>query len=533
MIISDYSTMNDSLLRKIDCQVDLFEGNTIKYTFLPSDKLQEVTIARTGEKGKFFGFGICQQATVKIIDPQGTLDIKKDSTIKIYFNVNSRVNQERVCPTFYVKEVIRDEKTNIITITAYDALDVATARLISELDLQVPYMLSDVIRAICDYLGLYNISCSDGFDVTYEEGANIGGEETLRDILNAIAEVTQTIYYVDNTDVLVFKRLDKSGESVLTINKKDYFELTKGLPVTLTKIVSVTDLGESVEAGDTEGTVQYVRDNPFWTNRTDLETLLQESINRISGLTVVPYSLNWRGNFLTEIGDKINIEAKDGSFVTTYILDDSFTYTGGFSQTSDWEYDPEGDKETADNPVKIGEKLNQTFAKVDKINKEIILVASEVDENSEKIASIELNTESINNAVEEIQTNIETSLDGINQELVTITERVETSMTKDEFVIEVEKIVANGTSKVETTTGFTFDEDGLTISKTDSEMSTQITEDGMSVSKDGEVVLTANNEGVYAQNLHATTFLIIGDSSRFETFTENGETRVGCFWIGG
>ena len=65
MISSNYSTMNDALLRKIEGKVGLYNDSTLLDTFLPTDKLQEITIARVGEKGKFFGFGVCQQATVK------------------------------------------------------------------------------------------------------------------------------------------------------------------------------------------------------------------------------------------------------------------------------------------------------------------------------------------------------------------------------------------------------------------------------------------------------------------------------------
>ncbi|MBQ8763148.1 MAG: hypothetical protein IJZ07_03505 [Clostridia bacterium] len=55
----------------------------------------------------------------------------------------------------------------------------------------------------------------------------------------------------------------------------------------------------------------------------------------------------------------------------------------------------------------------------------------------------------------------------------------------------------------------------------------------MSVYKNEEEVLTANNEGVKAANLHATTYLIIGNYSRFEDYTNaDGEARTGCFWIG-
>ena len=64
-------------------------------------------------------------------------------------------------------------------------------------------------------------------------------------------------------------------------------------------------------------------------------------------------------------------------------------------------------------------------------------------------------------------------------------------------------------------------------------MTTRINEDGMTVYRDNDEVLIANNEGVIAYNLHAETYLIVGESSRFEDYEDDGETRTGCFWIGG
>lgn len=49
----------------------------------------------------------------------------------------------------------------------------------------------------------------------------------------------------------------------------------------------------------------------------------------------------------------------------------------------------------------------------------------------------------------------------------------------------------------------------------------------MSIYKGSEEVLTADNTGVDAKNLHATTYLIIGTNSRFEDY----DSRTGCFWI--
>ena len=543
MISSNYSTMNDALLRKIEGKVGLYNSSTLLDTFLPTDKLQEITIARVGEKGKFFGFGVCQQATVKIIDKANDLVFLKGENLKTSFRANSGSAYARVCPSFYIKDAVRDEKTSVYTITAYDALDSAVGHVFSELGMEAPYTLINVIDAIKRILGLSGITYPTGFDISYENGANLSGDETLRAILNAVAEVTQTIYYVDQRDYLVFKRLDNTGDPVLTISKNDYFELTTALPVTLSKIMSVTELGDNVDAGDDTGVIQYVRDNPFWNARTDLQTLLPAAVDRISGLTIVPYNLKWRGNFLTELCDKIKVEDKYGNLVTTYILDDSFTYKGGFSQTSDWEYKPDSERATSSNPLTVGEKINQTFARVDKVNRTVTLHASEIAEAKSNISELQVNTQGITSSVSTIvntQTDLSDTIvdiqNGISQQNVsnakqfeTLTKKVNATMTSTDVQLAISTEIAKGTDKVTTSTGFTFNEDGLTINKSDSEMRTNIDEDGMSIFKGSQEVLTADNTGVNAQNLHATTYLIIGTNSRFEDY---GSDRTGCFWIG-
>ena len=106
-------------------------------------------------------------------------------------------------------------------------------------------------------------------------------------------------------------------------------------------------------------------------------------------------------------------------------------------------------------------------------------------------------------------------------------------MTPEDVQIKITEALAAGVNEVTTTTGFTFNKDGLTVSKSGSEMTTNIDEDGMSIYRDNVEVLTADNTGVKALNLHAVTYLIIGNNSRFEDYTNtSGQKRTGCFWIG-
>lgn len=532
MIFSADSNMNDNPQRRLLGSVELYNGTKLLATFMADGKtvgLQEISVARAGEKGKFFGFGICQQATVKIIDKNNSQTFVKGESLGISFCKATRVGllnvYTRVCPSFFIKDVKHDEKTNVHTLTAYDAIDNATAHVFAELGMEAPYTIKNVAEACARLLGL-SVNISDSaFDLSYDEGANFGGDENLRTVLDAVAEATQTIYYVNHYDELVFKRLDRDGVAVLTVPKKDYFELTTALPATLTDIMSVTELGDNLRGSDQSGACQYVRDNPFWNTRADLTTVLQEAINRVNGLTVIPHTLKWRGNYLTEIGDKLSLEAKDGSFVDTYILEDSFTYNGGFSQTCTWEYVPDSEKNTPSNPITIGDKFSQTYAKVDKVNNRIDLVASDVSNNAEAISALQLTTDGIVASVQEVK---ETT-DGLGEDVATLTQRVSAAMSSEDVRILIETELSNGVESVTTSTGFTFNEEGLTVSKSDSEMTTTITEDGMTVYRNDEAVLTANNTGVDATNLNATTYLIIGANSRIENY---GSNRTGCFWIG-
>ena len=91
----------------------------------------------------------------------------------------------------------------------------------------------------------------------------------------------------------------------------------------------------------------------------------------------------------------------------------------------------------------------------------------------------------------------------------------------------------DGIDSVTTSTGYTFNADGLKISKPGEEMANRLDNTGMYVTRNDTPILTANNRGVEAVNLTARQYLIVGSNSRFEDYTgDSGEARTGCFWIG-
>lgn len=659
--------MSNTPVRQIGAKVELYNGSTLANTFNHNGALKSFTVDRVGESNKFFGYGIGQKCNVKLIDADRELSISTANSFKLYLSLYAPY------PTFNVTEVNRDEKTNELSITCYDLLQKAAAHKVSELDLS-GYTVREFAEACATLLGasgmvIEGIGADETcFDTQYEEGANFEGTESIREALNAVAEATQTIYYINNADALVFKRLDINGDAKLHIEKKDYITLDSKTNRRLSTLVSATELGDNLsttvkvysknmadyhravnpigeafteiengyvidvsgedykrtsfialdkelEAGKSyvisydwvnvgteeatgvacylpdieqylsngvaftpkantqkigiylqaadvgkdiqveitniqleegtaateyvpygyhyqSGTTQYIKDNPFWDLREDRVTLLENALAAITGLTINQFECSWRGNYLLEIGDKISLTTKDDETVISYLLDDSISYTGGLTEKTKWNY-TDTNEESAANPTTIGDAIKQTYAKVDKVNKQIEMVVSENDATSEALAAIQLNLDGISASVTNVEQQTTETLASMSEEVATLKTQVDGSMSATDVEIAIKSELANGTDKITTSTGYTFNEEGLTVSKSDSEMETKITEDGMKVYKNDEEVLVANNVGVQTKNLHATTYLIIGRYSRFEDYTNtNGEARTGCFWIG-
>ena len=139
---------------------------------------------------------------------------------------------------------------------------------------------------------------------------------------------------------------------------------------------------------------------------------------------------------------------------------------------------------------------------------------------TEKLSKLELSVDGIKTKVTAQETDLEQVINRVSM----------AEQTAEGLTLRVRSIVEDGTDRVITSAGYTFDETGLTVRKSGKQIKTQITEDGMTVYKNGNAVLTANSEGVNAVDLHASTYLMVGGRSRLENY---GTDRTGCFWIGG
>ena len=119
----------------------------------------------------------------------------------------------------------------------------------------------------------------------------------------------------------------------------------------------------------------------------------------------------------------------------------------------------------------------------------------------------------------------------------------ELNQTADKFSFVISNITTQNVDgtyavhSVTTQTGYTFNQDGLTIYKSGENIRNLLNNKGMIVHRivgsDEEAILTANEDGVDAINLTARQYLIIGSNSRFENYDNGtGSNRTACFYIG-
>lgn len=709
MIISNLGDNYSS--KSVKAKVELYDGYTLVATCTCSDtgelfpganSLSSFTMSRDGELGKFFGFGVCHKLEMTLIDLEKVLRLYEGYTAKVCLG-NGTV-WDCPYPKLDVTNVKVDKKSGDITVTAYDPLNKASELTYNDLGITLPYTLKSLAQACGAALGLEVVGINGNeFDLSYAKGGNYNGDETVRSVLNHIAEVTQTIYFINHEDKLEFKRL--VGNKVADYYRADYYEFETEAVKRLTGICNATELGENIQVttadlwGDTEkGVTQFIRDNPLWELREDLPDLLNAALYRIGSNEIQQYSLDWSGDYRLEIGDYIAIHFDD-DITNVFILNDKLTYGGTMDEESSWEW-VENDGETFANPLNLGEKLNQTFARVNKIEKDITLYVGDVVEEAisgkvddmideslegivtdvdnlkaqqqtttQKVTQLQLTTDGItsdvstlktsntiitnqmgvivaeqdsikNNisslqqkddeiiaSVEQLETskttktyvdtqiaqvkndsnkytdqkitetttlinnkaaeikvttdgitqrveseekktveieseldslnstttalessvgelqvtdssitasiqtlreNTKTSLEGVNNELNSVTKKLETTMTVDQVELKISETLANGVDSVTTSTGFTFNDEGLHISKSTSDMESLLDETGLTVSRRGTDMLKATSDGVDARNLTAQEYLRI-ENIRFEKY---GRGRMGCFWIG-
>ena len=439
--------------REISCYIEMNLEDT--YEILRKEQIYNWKIERNAEDSKFFGTGVCQKMTLE------TIMTNFGSQVRTINPVSGVSGFTFSTPLFYITEVIQDEVANKITYTGYDGLYFATLHKIKEANLPstctIKELAEKAVALIPELSGVDTSTLNLPFT-----SANLSGEETCREIFDDIAEATQTNYYVNSENILCFKRMN----TIVSVNvpKTAYFEATTGAAYVLKTIMSVTELGDNASATatgspDVSGieVTQYVRENCFYTQLKDtqLKNALQYAINNVGNSYLYEYSIKWRGITATEPFDIISFANRDGVYVETVLFNDTISYNGGLIEQSSWSYKAQDETEESSG---IGERINNTYARVNKVDNTVKIHAGLINNLQEEYAELNVTVDGINTKVQKNSGDIST----LNQTATEINTQVQKNtgdistlnQTATELRSEVTDANNNASQAVQTANGF-------------------------------------------------------------------------------
>ena len=475
--------------REISCYIEMNLEDT--YEILRKEQIYNWKIERNAEDSKFFGTGVCQKMTLE------TIMTDFGSQVRTINPVSGVTGFTFSTPLFYITEVIQDEVANKITYTAYDGLYFATLHKIKEANLPSTYTIKELaekaVALIPELSGVDTSSLNLPFT-----SANLSGEETCREIFDDIAEATQTNYYVNSENILCFKRMN----TIVSVNvpKTAYFEATTGAVYVLKTIMSVTELGDNASSTatgspDVSGieVTQYVRENCFYTQLKDtqIKNALQYAINNVGNSYLYEYSIKWRGITATEPFDIISFANRDGLYVETVLFNDTISYNGGLIEQSSWSYKAQDETEESSG---IGERINNTFARVNKVDNTVKIHAGLINNLQEEYAELNVTVDGINTKVQKNTGDIST----LNQTATEINTQVQKNtgdistlnQTATELRSEVTDANNNASQAIQTANGFS-----QRISNAEGRVSSiELTMDGVIYQNDsGTTVINGSN----------------------------------------
>lgn len=469
--------------------------------------------------------------------PNGELTINAGDELTVY-----KVDEEgiRHLQGYFTTEKPTRPTANTLRLTAYDRvakLDRDLTDWLADLN-EWPYSLYEFASMVCAACGLTlaNDSLPNGdYRIPVFSARGITG----RKLIQWIGEIAGRFCRATPDGRLEFTWYTPSGVTITPGSERWYFQ--NGLSFADYRVAPVekvqlrlTDEDVGVVWPDETGEKNtYIISGNYLLTATDSATLqpvAQTLYEMLKSVSYTPCTLTIPACLDIRAGDTVEITDRNGKNLTAYVMK---KVQRGQAETLECTGSHRRDSTEATNNEEYrvkNSRLLELIKQAEGLSVRALQTETNLAAVTEAVADVQLKSDELLLQVSRIDTATGQSLESVNGALQSLQQEVSAKMTQEAVELRIQKAMEEGTAKVVTKTGFTFDDTGMTVEKSGSEMKTQITENGMTVYQNSEEVLTANNKGVDARNLHATTYLMVGGRSRFENY---GSDRTGCFWIGG
>ena len=487
--------------------------------------VQSVTVTQAVNNGEELTLGsACTcELQAELITPNGGLSLAAGDAITV-FRVDEEENRQQI-GVFYLEKPVHPT-AHTTTIHAYDGvccLDKNLTDWLAGLE-EWPYAVGEFARLVCEQCGLTleetELPNAD-FYIQPFAGENVTG----RHLMQWLGQITGRFCRATATGTLEFAWYTPNNRLAITPTEGDgnvfYYqgELEYGdsevMPVEKVQLRQTAEDVGTVwpdEAG--EKNTYIIENNPMLAAQSG-ETLLsvaQTLYTQLRDATYTPCKVAIPASAEISPGDMITVTDMGGKTFTTWVMKkisdgqrDTLECTGSYRR----------DSTNAVNNL----GFRALSGKILNLRTDVDGLKVENKDTQGKMAAVYLDLEGIRSTVE----SQDTAMQGIAGSVSTLTQ------SSDSLKLELESMRQNGTGKVKTNVGYTFDDKGLQITRSDSDMANLLDHTGMYVRRNGQTLLQANNQGVQARDVSVGNYLIIGDNARIEDYSGD---RTACFYIG-
>ena len=296
---------------------------------------------------------------------------------------------------FYIKDDPESDKgAEELEITAYDKM-VHFMKIFKQSDLNITYpcTLLLLIQKMCEICGV-ELYSTDFFNssLTVNEDYFTAQEITYRDVLDKVAQATLTTIYIKENKLYLAPILNTAVETLDRTYLKKLVITDKFGPVNAL-VLGRGDVEDNVEAKDDTSIAQNGRCEIRFDENEFIEYQREQVINnmfeKIKGLTYYGFEGSDVGIIWLEPIDSINLKNYEDDIYNSYYLQANITINTGIK--SDIEATIPVETETEYKVTTEEEKKTLKVERLAKKNEGLIQdLVKETEENTEKIASLEL-----------------------------------------------------------------------------------------------------------------------------------------------
>lgn len=332
----------------------------------------------------------------------------KDKTVNFQYGIYVNNDFEYIdLGDYYIKDIDDDKGKKELVVTGYDKMIhfMKTFKQ-SELQLTYPCTMLALIQRMCEVCGveLYSTNFFNA-DLQVDEDYFTAQELTYRDVLEKVAETTETTIFIKENKLYLYKladvpveKLDSSYLSGLTIKEK--FGPINAL------VLGRGDVEDNIEVKDDTSILQNGRceirfdENEFVEYQR--EQVIDKMFEEIKGIEYYAFEASDLGVMWLEPCDLIEVEDVEESTYKTIYLSANIKINTGIS--SDIEANIPSETNTE---YKVTTKEEKKTLKVERLAKKnegkIQDLVEENTQTSHKLTQIEQTVDGINQKVENIQ----------------------------------------------------------------------------------------------------------------------------------